>query len=784
MKHFLQILLLFWGVAASHRAAGQVIGTQAPAFEQPADHSKETPCGTPDITEEYLAAHPKVRERLAAIAEQTRQYVKDAEESGQKATGPEVLLTIPVVVHLLYNDTTQNLRDAVVHSQIDELNRAFRGELTPSLRALPFLSAVPVPFAARVGDARVQFCLATRDPDGNPTTGITRRDNTGNPQAFGNNEAMHRATGGTDAWNTAHYLNIWCYEGGGNTSVFPGTALDPQEDGILMNRAAFGRGSHTVVTGFTLGRLAVHEVGHWLNLRHLWGDADRLNRSCVDSDDVSDTPNQYWRNAGILRFPKFSCLNEPHGDMFMNHMDYTNDDIRLMFSRGQALRMQASFAPTTATRRGGYRESLRASPGLCPALGIASRSGAPLPTTVQAGNHTDYEFRATPFTVGCGGGTIHYAWRATGGWVVHYPNDFYPEIIPTGNSGSTITLTATYTNAQGFSFALGPVQHVVNYGPAGGISTELPDQSSPAATPVFTSAAAARCAGVSYAASVNPVAGATGYRWTVPAGFTYQGQPVTGPITTTTPYLVVAPTAALAGGVYLLQCQVLAPNRLPSAPAAVPLTVNGGPRWEIVDADPMQRTAQGIVCQRNRIFLELQPVGPTVPGSVTAFPVNGSVTWSSSLPLASTFTWTNTPLRVDYRTIADHSRPFTVTAEYTDACVNIVNTDPYIAITAPPGTTALSNGYSCGTYPWRQLPPGLLPSAPYPNPATGRLHLPGYQGPVVVYDHRGQPVQRLLAPATEAGADVDTSAWPEGIYVVTGRNLRGKWQRHNVQIQH
>ncbi len=72
----------------------------------------------------------------------------------------------------------------------------------------------------------------------------------------------------------------------------------------------------------------------------------------------------------------------------------------------------------------------------------------------------------------------------------------------------------------------------------------------------------------------------------------------------------------------------------------------------------------------------------------------------------------------------------------------------------------------------------------YPNPAADRLHLPGYRGAVAVYDHRGQPVQRLLAPGTEAGAILDTSAWPAGLYVVTGRNLLGEWQRHNVQIQH
>ena len=639
-----------------------------------------------------------------------------------------------------------------------------------------------------MGDARVQFCLATRDPNGQATNGITYLDNTNNPQSFNNNDVTHQNTGGTDAWNTTHYLNIWCYDLGTGVGTFPGTATDPSEDGVRMGYAFFGRGPHTVYPANTLGRLTVHEVGHWLNLQHIFGDDDRPG-NCFDSDYVSDTPNQSTLSGGNPSFPRANCSNDSSGAMFMNHMDLVEDDSKLMFTRLQALRMQASFAPTTPTRRGGYRESLRSSPGLCPVLSISSQSGR-LPTVVQAGDRTDYGFRVDPFPAGCGGGTVQYRWAVTAGsgWTVTYPEQFYPRIIPSGSSAATLTLTGTYTNALGFSFPLNTVEYTVNYLQPGPGQAPDPDLAPPLPTPVFTSAAAKRCPTVAYVATVAPVAGASSYRWTVPAGFTYQGQPAAASILTAAPTLTIAPAAAPAapaGGIYLLQCQALGLNRLPSALAAVPLTVNGGPRYEIVDSDALQRTDQGIVCQRNRIFLELMPVGPTVPGAVNAFPV-GRITWSSNLPLANNFLATSYyfPRRTSYFTIDAPSTAFTATAVYFDACGNRIVTDPYSATTAQLGTTSLTNGYNCGPYRWRPAAPVVPPTAPYPNPAANRLYLPGYRGTVMVYDHQGRPVQQLLAPGTETGAAIDTSAWLDGLYMITGSNLSGVWQRHSVQIQH
>jgi hypothetical protein len=245
---------------------------------------------------------------------------------------------IPVVVHVVWNTAAQNISDAQIASQIDVLNRDFR-------RTNPDVSGTPAVFLPLTADSRIEFFLANIDPHGAPTNGITRRQTT--VASFGSNDAVKsQATGGTDAWATDSYLNLWvCQLGGGllGYAQFPGGP--PATDGVVVLQSAFGTVG-TAAPPFHLGRTATHEIGHWLNLNHIWGDD---GTGCSGTDNVADTPNQGGANVGTPTFPHVSCSNGPNGDMFMNYMDYVDDDAMMMFSAGQVARMQATLAGPRAT---------------------------------------------------------------------------------------------------------------------------------------------------------------------------------------------------------------------------------------------------------------------------------------------------------------------------------------------------------------------------------------------------------------------------------------------------
>jgi hypothetical protein len=134
-------------------------------------------------------------------------------------------------------------------------------------------------------------------------------------------------------------LNVWvCPLGGGllGYAQFPGgPALT---DGVVVNYRAFGAGG-TAEAPFDLGRTLTHEVGHYLNLRHIWGDTP----DCSGSDSVDDTPNCAGPNFGTPTFPVVTCNNGPNGDMFMNYMDYVDDAAMVMFTTQQVVRMRTAL---------------------------------------------------------------------------------------------------------------------------------------------------------------------------------------------------------------------------------------------------------------------------------------------------------------------------------------------------------------------------------------------------------------------------------------------------------
>lgn len=311
---------------------------------------------------EYLSAQkladPTLAARMQEIEEHTQQFINNQEGSER------AVITIPVVFHVVYSTSAQNISDAKINAQLEQLNADFA-------RLNSDAGSTPTAFAGLATNTNIQFCLAQRDPNGNATTGIVRKQTT--VSSFSTNDGVKRASsGGSDAWPASSYLNIWsCNLGNGllGYAQFPGGSATT--DGVVVLYSSIGSLTNPgTASPYNYGRTLTHEVGHWLNLYHIWGDD---NTSCTGSDLVGDTPNQADENYGCPSFPTVSCSNGPNGDMFMNYMDYTNDACMNMFTLGQSSRINALFGT------GGVRASLLSS------LGCQAPSGGGTTCAVPSG---------------------------------------------------------------------------------------------------------------------------------------------------------------------------------------------------------------------------------------------------------------------------------------------------------------------------------------------------------------------------------------------------------------
>lgn len=266
------------------------------------------------------------------------------------------IITIPVVVHVVYKNTIQNIPDTQIVRQIQLLNQCFRLQ-NPSFgntRAI---------FDTIAADIEIQFCLAATDPQGNPTTGIIRKSAPSNAAfdpIFNFDKVKSSATNGDDPWPHDKYLNIWVCDMSlfGSAFVlgyatFPGGAANL--DGVVIQSEYFGYG--TAAAPNNLGRTTIHEVGHWFGMRHIWADDDQQSTGQCDSTDfVDDTPNQAAKSQSDCNLTINSCPNESSywgaidpPDMVENYMDYSADACMTMFTKGQKARMY-SFLNTDAAR--------------------------------------------------------------------------------------------------------------------------------------------------------------------------------------------------------------------------------------------------------------------------------------------------------------------------------------------------------------------------------------------------------------------------------------------------
>lgn len=307
-------------------------------------------CASHEVLEQQLLDNPILREKMEEIERNTEQFINTPPSVRER-----VQVTIPVVVNVVWNTTAENISDAQIQTQIDILNADFR-----ALNA--DISNTPSIFTGVIADFEINFCLASQDPNGNATTGIRRQNST--KTSFSSNDAVkYTSQGGLDAWDRNKYLNLWvCDLGSGllGYAQFPGGAA--ATDGVVCDYAAFGSVG-AAAAPFNKGRTATHEVGHWLNLRHIWGDAN------CGSDLVGDTPTHNTANYGCPTYPHKSTCSGTPTEMTMNYMDYTDDACMYMFTAGQKARAQALFAS------GGSRVSLLSSIGCQPPGGGGGTCG-------------------------------------------------------------------------------------------------------------------------------------------------------------------------------------------------------------------------------------------------------------------------------------------------------------------------------------------------------------------------------------------------------------------------
>ena len=282
-------------------------------------------CPSEEIRANLLANDADAKARYLALENGTEKFIQARKAGRVLADGT---IEIPVVVNVLYRTSAENISDARIAEQISVLNKDFGATNSD-------ISKVPSEFSAvAAGDTKVRFRLAK----------TVRKSTT--VRSWKTNDAMKKSSSkGIDATDPTQYFNIWVV---GDMSSILGYATFPESSG-LWNDGVVLAAPFVGVTGasapYNLGRTATHEVGHYLNLRHIWGDAN------CGSDLVADTPTQTTANYGKPTYPLMNtCGGVSRSVMFMNYMDYVDDAAMFMFSAGQKDRMQAVLTSTGARK--------------------------------------------------------------------------------------------------------------------------------------------------------------------------------------------------------------------------------------------------------------------------------------------------------------------------------------------------------------------------------------------------------------------------------------------------
>lgn len=275
----------------------------------------ERHCASHEVLEEQMKENPDFALKIAEI----ERFTENAILAGRASSSGNI--TIPVVVNVLYRTSGENISTSQIQSQIDALNKDFNA-------ANSDFNQVPAVFSGVKANVGITFVLDA----------VNRKQTS--KSSWGTRDAMKKTKrGGIDPTSPNTKLNIWvCTIGGGilGYAQFPGG--NSSTDGVVIDSRYFGT-TGTATYPFNKGRTATHEVGHWLNLRHIWGDSNCGN------DYVNDTPSHNTANYGCPSYPHYSTCSGSPVEMTMNYMDYTDDACMYMFSEGQKSRMLAVFAP-------------------------------------------------------------------------------------------------------------------------------------------------------------------------------------------------------------------------------------------------------------------------------------------------------------------------------------------------------------------------------------------------------------------------------------------------------
>src|SRR6185436_16466577 len=394
-------------------------------------------CSSEILFREKAKENPALQLSREQLENETRQFI--AQNQNQKSTG--VVKIIPVVFHVIHEGGSENISRAQIVDQVDSLNKDFRRQNGNAVNT-------PLVFQSVAADCEIEFRLAQLDPNGNCTDGVTR--------TFSHLTTNARVDVKAPLdWPSNKYLNIWIVKSIENTSGNPGDIIGFAQfpggsaltDGVVL-RYDYTGSIGTAASNNGVGRTATHEIGHWLNLRHIWGDAN-----CGD-DFVSDTPTADQEHYGCPIHPFHVNVcgtgSSPDGEMFPNYMDYTDGACQNLFTNGQNLRMQATLISGVSGRNNLWSASN---------LTATGTDGTPPVTCAPVADFNSEiificEGTTLNFIDGSWNGTVTtWSWQFPGGnpsssnsqnpSIQYNSAGVYDVILTVSNSGGTDTKTAT-----------------------------------------------------------------------------------------------------------------------------------------------------------------------------------------------------------------------------------------------------------------------------------------------------------------------------------------------------